>query len=86
MLQHTVPNDSKPLHTLYNVDKSEVIGLIDEAWVNKGQGILQSNGKVLYDINMGKTIGTNGEDTIRIITNGYSNNIITSFPLRKGVN
>lgn len=86
MLQHTVPNDSKPLHTVYNVDKSEVIGLIDEAWVNKGQGILQSNGNVLYDINMGKIIGTNGEDTIRIITKGYSNNIITAFPLGKGVN
>lgn len=86
VLQHTVPNDSKPLHTVYNVDKSEVIGLIDEAWVNKGQGILQSNGNVLYDINMGKIIGTNGEDTIRIITKGYSNNIITAFPLGKGVN
>ncbi len=84
VLQHTVPNASKPLHTVYNVDKSEVIGLIDEAWVNKGQGILQSNGNALYDINMGKIIGTNGEDTIRIITKGYSNNIITAFPLGKG--
>lgn len=51
-----------------------------------GQGILQSNGNVLYDINMGKIIGTNGEDTIRIITKGYSNNIIIAFPLGKGVN
>ena len=59
--------------------KSEVIGLIDEAWVNKRQGILQSNGNVLYDINIWKIIGTNGEDTIRIITKGYSNNIIFSF-------
>ena len=68
------------------VRPTEEIGLIDEAWVNKGQGILQSNGNVLYDINMGKIIGTNGEDTIRIITKGYSNNIITAFPLGKGVN
>ena len=84
VLQHTVQNDSKPLHTVYNVDKSEVIGLIDEAWSKKGQSILQPNGNVLYDINMEKIIGINGEDTIRIITKGYSNNIITAFPLGKG--
>ena len=57
----------------------KLLGLIDEAWVNKRQGILQSNGNVLYDINIWKIIGTNGEDTIRIITKGYSNNIIFSF-------
>ncbi len=49
------------------------------------QGILQTNGNVIYDINMGRTIGTNGEDTIRIITKEYSNNIVTAFPRGKGV-
>lgn len=54
VLKHTIPDNSKPLHTVFNVDKSKVIGLIDEAWVKRGQGILQSNGNVLYDINMEK--------------------------------
>ena len=80
VLQHTQPNPSKPVHTVFNVDKSEVIGLIDEAWINRGTGILQSNGNVCYDINMGRAIGTNGETTIRIITQGYSNNVITAYP------
>ena len=35
VLDHTQPNSSKPKHTVYNVDKSQVIGLIDEAWVKK---------------------------------------------------
>lgn len=55
------PNPTKPVHTVFNVDKSEVIGLIDEAWVNKGSGVLQSNDNVLYDVNMGRVIGTNGD-------------------------
>lgn len=33
VLQHTQPNSTKPVYTVFNVDKSEVIGLIDEAWV-----------------------------------------------------
>ncbi len=31
VLKHTTPDPSKPLHTVYNVDKSNVIGLVDEA-------------------------------------------------------
>lgn len=37
--------------------------------------ILDSTGK----------IWANGENTIRIITKGYTNKIITAFPKRKGV-
>lgn len=35
-------------------------------------------------IDMGRVIGTNNESVIRIITRGYTNEIITAFP--KGVN
>ena len=58
------PNALKPTHTMYNVDKSQVIGLIDEAWVNKGQGIMQRNGNVKYEIDMGRVVGANGETSI----------------------
>lgn len=83
MLAHTQPNPNKPQHTVFNVDKTNVIGTVDEAWVNKGDGILQANGNVLYDVDMGRIIGTNGENTLRIISKGYSNNIITAFPKGK---
>ena len=84
VLKHTIPDPSKPLHTVYNVDKSNVIGLVDEAWTKRGNGIMQGNGNVFYDIDMGRVIGTNNESVIRIITRGYTNEIITAFP--KGVN
>lgn len=83
VLEHTKPNASKTTHTIFNVDKSEVIGLIDEAWFNRGSGNLQSNGNVMYQINMKRVIGTNGEDTIIIITKGYTKEIITAYPKAK---
>ena len=76
ILEHTKPNPSKPLHTMFNVSKHEVITLVDEAWLLKGTGVLQNNGNVMYEINMGRIIGTNGEDTMIIITNGYTNEIV----------
>lgn len=44
---------------------------------------MQSNGNVIYEVNMGRVIGTNEEDTIIIITKGYTNEIITAYPKAK---
>ena len=81
VLAHTQPDPSKPKHTVFSVDKSNVIGLIDEAWNNKSVGNLAPNGYVTYNIDMGKTIGTNGETFIRIVTNGYTNKLISAYPI-----
>ena len=61
--------------------KSNVIGLVDEAWNKRGTGKLASNGYVTYDVDMGKTIGTNGETFIRIVTNGNTNKLISAYPI-----
>ena len=84
VMTHKVPNLEKPVHTVFNVEKSEVINLIDEGWLKKGSCVMQGNGNVVYDIDMGRSIGTNGENVLGIITEGYTNNIVSSFP--KGVN
>ena len=81
VLEHTKPNPNKPVHTVFNVDKSNVIGLVDEAWKKRGVGSLAGNGYVTYNIDMGKIIGTNGESSIRIVTNGYTNKIISAYPI-----
>ena len=83
VLAHTAPDNSKPKHTIFNVDRGSVIGLIDEAWVssNRGTGTLEGNGNVVYNINMGRVVGTNGETSIRILTRGYTSEIISSYPV-----
>ena len=77
------PNPLKPTHTVFSVSKDEIISLIDEGWTKKGNGILQGNGNKIYEINMGRIIGTNGEDTLIIITKGSSNEIVTAYPKGK---
>ena len=47
--------------------------------------LLTKNGpeQLLYEINMGRIIGTNGEDTLIIITKESSNEIVTAYPKGK---
>lgn len=83
ILEHMKPNPLKPTYTVFSVSKDEIISLIDEGWTKKGNGILQGNGNKIYEINMGRIIGTNGEDTLIIITKGSSNEIVTAYPKEK---
>lgn len=80
--QHTYPDPSKDVHTVFNVDESNVIALVDEAWAKKGKGNQQGH-NVCYDIDMERIIGTNSETFIRIITRGFTNYIITAFPRKE---
>ena len=82
VLAHTSSNSAKKIHSVFNSDRSEVIGLIDEAWSNRGIGYMQGGGNTAYDIFMERIVGTNGETSIRIVTKGVSNKIITSFPIK----
>lgn len=67
---------------MFNADNSEVIGLIDEAWTNRGSGYVQHGGNMVYDIFMERAVGTKGETSIRIVTKGISNKIVTAFPIK----
>ena len=53
----------------------------DEAWKKKSIGELQKNGNVVYYADMGRQIGTEGEKLIKIVTKGYSTEIVTAFPV-----
>ncbi|NEU05781.1 hypothetical protein [Clostridium senegalense] len=84
VLEHTSPDPSKPLHTVFNAGKDKVLGLVDEAWSMRGSvtSTLQKNGNQVLDIPMGKVIGTNGEATIRIVVENGTSKIVTSFPVK----
>ncbi len=78
VLAHTQPDPSKPRHTVFNVDRSNVIGLVDEAWNKKGSPLPNDPG--VYVVDMGRVIGTNGETKIRIVVRPNTNNIISIYP------
>lgn len=81
---HLKPDDSKPIHSVFNTDQQGLIELIDEAWQNRQSGYseAQSNGNRVYDIDMGRVIGTDGENEIRIVVKDGSTSIITAYPRR----
>ncbi len=78
VLSHTVPNPNKPIHTVFNVKRNEVLGLIDEAWIKRGNPLQEDRGTFVVPMN--KIVGTNGEKNIRIIVRPDTNEIITAFP------
>lgn len=81
VLEHTVPNPAKPVHSVFDVGRSEVLGVVDEAWtLRQGPGILQKNGNRLWDVDMGRVVGTSGQTSVRVIVQDGTTQIITAFP------
>ena len=81
VLDHLVANPAKPTHSIFNVDRTKLIGTIDEAFAKCGAGVPQANGNRMFEIDMGRVIGVNGERRIRLILRDGTNNVITAFPI-----
>ncbi len=80
VLDHAVPNPNKTTHSVFNVERKEVLGLIDEAWLKKGNPLPNDPGA--YVVPMGRIIGTGGENGIKIIVRPGTNKIITAYPIQ----
>lgn len=80
VLAHTVPDPSKPLHTVFNVGRARVVGLLDEAWALRTSPLAGDAGA--YVIPMGRVVGQGGETSIKIIVRPGTSEVITAFPVR----
>ncbi|WVK92790.1 hypothetical protein SA496_24250 [Pseudomonas sp. JS3066] len=80
VLDHAAPNPNKTTHSVFNVDRKEVLGLIDQAWLKKGGSVSGDPGA--YIVPMGRAIGTAGETSIKIILRPGTNKIITAYPVK----
>jgi hypothetical protein len=72
-------NDKKRNRTFFNVPSNEIIALIDEAWLTKGNHLVNDPGT--YVVNMRRIIGTNGESAIKIIVKPGTAEIKTAYPV-----
>ncbi|REK67790.1 MAG: hypothetical protein DF221_00850, partial [Brevibacillus sp.] len=81
ILEHTKSNLNKPNHTVFSVDKTEVLSLIDEAWALRKAPVPGDPGA--YIINMGRVVGTNGETAIRVVVKPGTSEIITAYPCHR---
>jgi len=81
VMDHTVQNAAKPVHSVFDIPRNQVIGLVDEAWAARtGKGTLQSNGNRTWLVPMGRQVGTNGQTSIKVVVKDGTSEIITAFP------
>ncbi|RWU03844.1 hypothetical protein [Pseudodesulfovibrio sp. S3] len=81
VLAHGESNPKKAQHSVFNVEKHEILGLVDEAWKMKGNP--RTEGAVhIFEPNMNKVVGTNGETSIRIVVRKGTCEIISSYPIK----
>ncbi|MFD1406611.1 hypothetical protein ACFQ49_00175 [Kroppenstedtia eburnea] len=81
VLEHTKPNHSKPKHSVFKGEETEVFAMIDEAWSKRGTPS-PSKGRDTYVIDMGRKIGTKGERKIKIVVERGTSEIVTAYPVR----
>ena len=81
VLAHTVPDASKAKHSLFSIARRDVIKTVDEAFTKKiGPGTLSGKNRV-WDVDMGRAVGTLGESKIRLILRDGTMDVITAFPV-----
>ena len=80
VLAHMTSNPIKKNHTVFSIPREKIVALIDEAWSMKGNHLFSD--PRAYVVNLKKTIGTNGETSIRIIVKEPgTTEIVTAYPV-----
>lgn len=79
VLDHAKPNLSKAAHSVLNVDRNQILGLVDDAWLARGSPVVGDAGA--YIIPMNRIVGTAGGMSIKIIVRPGTSRIITAYPL-----
>ncbi len=82
VFDHLTPNTAKPAHSIFKVQRNELLGLLDNAWLKRGAHTIHNSGNWNYRIDMGRVIGLGGETAINIFVLPGTNEIITAFPIR----
>jgi RHS repeat-associated protein len=81
VLDHLSPNAGKPAHTLFKVQRNELLGLLDNAWAKRGSYTSHTSGNWNYRIDMGRVIGYGGETAVNISVRPGTSEIMTAFPI-----
>lgn len=85
VLAHTKEDATKKKHSVF-LEKSRdgVLALLDEAWKKRGPPKREggSRGRDVYDVPMGRVVGTDGEKAIKLVMEKDSATIVTAYPTR----
>ena len=79
VLAHAAADPTKPVHSVFNVGRNKVLGLVDEAWSARGSALPKDPGA--FVVPMGRVVGTQGESAVKIIVRPGTSEIITAYPV-----
>lgn len=82
LMNHSITGD--PAKSLFTTPKSQLINFIDTVFDQRDSAIRrfdQGNGRVRYEVDMGISVGTNGERYVALVIQD-GNKFITSFPMQ----
>jgi filamentous hemagglutinin len=79
VLEHAEPNPNKPTHTVFSMDRKDILGVVDEAWLKKGSPVVGDLGA--YVVPMGRVVGTAGETNIKVIVRPGTNAVLSAYPV-----
>lgn len=79
VLAHATPDSTKPVHSVFNVARNKVLGVVDEAWSMRGSPLTTDPGA--FVVPMGRVVGTQGETAVKIIVRPGTSEIITAHPV-----
>lgn len=86
VMAHTQEDKTKMRHSVFVVkSRDDVLALVDEAWKKRGPPRKQGKKypRDVYDVDMGRVIGTQGQRVLRMITEADSADIVTAYPMEK---
>jgi len=78
VLDHTAPNPYKPVHSVFNAQGDDALDLVDQAWARRGAP--DPSDPAAFVVDMGRSVGTAGETSIRIVVRPGTTEVITAYP------
>lgn len=80
VLDHAEPNPNKTTHSVFNVERNEVLSVVDEAWASKRAPLPNDPGA--YVVPMGRAVRTAGETNVKVIVRPGTQKLITAYPFQ----
>lgn len=68
-------------HTVFAGTRSDVLPTIDDAWTRRGRPVSTDQASTVYEVPMGRAVGTNGEQRVRIIVKRGTNEVRSAYPI-----
>lgn len=79
VLRHTVAQG--PGHSVFSVPRNQVFGLLDEAYASAARVPVPGD-PAAFITPMGRTVGTSGENAVRLILRPGTTEVISAYPVK----